>query len=606
MVKIDLSRDALITPEGLATLRKSYMLESEQSPQEAFARASSAFASNPEHAQRMYEYSSKHWMMFATPILANAGRGGGLPISCELNYVGDSRREIMYHVKENTFLGSEGGGIGGFWGDVRSLGSKTSRGAKSGGIMPWLKLIDAQIEAVNQTGVRKASYAAYLPIDHPEVEEFISMRKPTGGDTNRKCLNLHHGVNLSDEFMNRVDALSSGFYKGVPLTHDVFDTLDAWDLIDPNSKKVMKTVSVMALWESLLSTRQQTGEPYLHFIDTSNEGLKPWLAALGLKIHHSNLCSEITLVSSPTRTAVCCLSSPNAEYFNEWSQDPLFIRDIAEFLDNVLQYFIDHAPEELWRAVNSARQERSIGLGLMGFHSYLQANNIPFESAIAVSVNHRIFGHLRTKMDEANHQLALERGEAPDAVGYGVRFSYTMAVAPNASSGKIAGNTSPSTEQYPAIGYLSKSEAGSYIAKNKHFKRLLVELGQDTDDIWRSIVSREGSVQHLAFLTDWQRDVFKTAFETDQMWVLQHAGDRQPYIDQAQSLNIYVRPNISWSDAHKLHITAWKRKLKSMYYNRTISVQIADQISETAVRREIRVPDYAAAPAYEECLGCQG
>lgn len=607
MVKIDLSRDSLITPEGMATLRTSYMLPDETSPQQAFARAAEAFSSNDAHAQRMYDYVSRHWCMYATPTLANARRGGGLPISCELNYVGDSRREIMYHVKENTFLASEGGGIGGYWGHLRGLGTKTSKGAKSGGIMPWLKLIDAQIEAVNQTGVRKASYCAYLDISHPEIEEFLSMRKPTGGDLNRKCLNLHHGVNLSDEFMQRVEALSSGFYNGVALTADLFDTLDQWQLVDPHSKQVTKTVSVMALWESIVSVRQQTGEPYLHFVDTSNAGLKPWLEALGLRIHHSNLCSEITLVSSPDRTAVCCLLSPNAEYFDEWSQDPLFLRDIAEFLDNVLQYFIDRAPEELWRAVNSAKRERSIGIGLMGFHSYLQSKNIPFESALAQSVNRKIFTHMRERIDAANFALAAERGEAPDAAGYGVRFSYTMALAPNASSSKICGNTSPSTEQYAANAYLSKSEAGSYIAKNKHLARVLREYGRDDDDTWRSIIAREGSVQHFDWMSDWHRDVFKTAFETDPMWYIQHAADRQPSIDQAQSLNLYLRPTIHWRDAHALLLAAWKRGLKSVYYCRSISVKVADQIAQVSQRRDIAVGSVAEQmEKYSECLGCQG
>lgn len=608
MVKIDPSLDSLITPEGLATLRTSYMLEDETSPQQAFARAAQAFASNDAHAQRIYSYVSRHWCMYATPTLANAARGGGLPISCELNYVGDSRREIMYHVKENTFLASEGGGIGGYWGHLRGLGTKTSKGAKSGGIMPWLKLIDAQIEAVNQTGVRKASYCAYLDDSHPEIEEFVTMRKPTGGDMNRKCLNLHHGVNLSNEFMQRVEALSTGEYRGAPLTADVFDTLDQWQLVDPHSKAVTKTISVMALWEAIIATRQQTGEPYLHFIDTSNAGLKPWLRDLGLRIHHSNLCSEITLVTAPDRTAVCCLLSPNAEYFDEWRHDPLFLRDIAEFLDNVLQYFIDHAPEELWRAVNSATRERSIGIGLMGFHSYLQSKNIPFESALAQSANRNIFSHLRTHIDIANRELALERGEAPDAKGHGVRFSYTMALAPNASSSKICGNTSPSTEQYAANAYLSKSEAGSHIAKNKHLIRVLREYGRDTDETWRSIIAHEGSVQQFEWMSDWHRDVFKTAFETDPMWYIQHAADRQPFIDQAQSLNLYLRPTISWQEVHRLLLAAWKRGLKSVYYCRSISVKVADQVSRSTQRREIPLGQPAAndAEKYSECLGCQG
>jgi ribonucleoside-diphosphate reductase alpha chain len=604
MIKIDPSRDELLTPEGLALLRESYMLEHETSPQEAFARAAGAFASNPEHGQRLYDYASRHWMMFATPILSNAGRGGGLPISCELNYVGDSRREIMAHVNENTFLASEGGGIGGYWGHLRGMGTRTSKGVKSGGLVPWLKLIDSQIEAVNQTGVRKASYCAYLDIHHPEIEEFISIRKPTGGDLNRKCLNLHHGVNLTDDFMYRVDALTTGIWRGVALTQDLYDTLNQWELVDPHTKLVTKTVLVTDLWEAIIATRMVTGEPFLHYVDRSNEHLPQWLKDLGLVVRHSNLCTEITLPVNEDRTAVCCLSSPNAEYYDEWKDHPLFLRDIAEMLDNVLMYFADNAPEELWRAVNSARNEHSIGVGCMGFHSYLQKRGIPYESAVAISINKKIFRTIRKGLDKANRELAIERGEAPDAKGYGVRFSHVMAVAPNASSGKICGGASPSTEMYPANAYLSKGDAGSYIAKNRYLKAKLAEYGRDTDETWKSIIANQGSVQHLDFLTEYERDTFKTVYEVDQQWHVQHAGDRQPEIDQAQSLNLYLPANAHWRTVHDLLIQTWKRGLKSVYYQRSISQKVADQIAAQSVRRSLAVGD--AQPKYEECLGCQG
>lgn len=580
MIDKQYSRDNLLTPFGIATLRDRYLTVGEQSPQDAFARAAAAFSDDQEMAQRIYDYASKLWFMFSTPILSNGGTTRGMPISCFLNYVPDSRAGLTSHYTENAWLSSLGGGVGGYWGDIRSNGVNTSGGSRSSGSIPFLKVVDSEVLAFAQGVTRRASYAAYNDISHPEIEEFIEMRKPSGGDANRRCLNLHHGINITDDFMVAVE-------QGLP-----------WDLIDPHSKKVVKTVSARELWQKILELRVQTGEPYLHFIDASNRALPEAQKRLGLKVRQSNLCSEITLPTDEERTAVCCLSSVNLATFEEWKDDPRFIPDLVRYLDNVLQYFIHCAPDALEKAKYSAMRERSIGLGAMGFHALLQSKGIAFDSPMAVGINRRVFRHIKTQALEATRQLAIERGACPDAGDEMVRNMHLLAIAPNASSGIICGNTSPSIEPYRANAYTQKTKTGSFLVTNPYLKKRLQELGKDTEEVWSSIIVNGGSVQHLDFLSDIDKDVFKTAIEIDQRWVIDHAADRQEFVCQAQSVNVFLPANVHVTLLHHIHFRAWKKGLKSLYYLRSEAIKRAETVSNKIER--------SALNDYETCLSCEG
>jgi len=566
------------------------MVEAENSPQDAFARAATAFADDEEHAQRLYDYASKLWFMFSTPVLSNGGTTRGLPISCFLNYVDDSREGITGHYTENAFLSSVGGGIGGCWNGVRSVGSKTSNGSESTGVIPFLKVVDAEMLAFSQGVTRRGSYAAYLDMSHPEIEEFLDVRKPTGGDINRKSINLHHAVVVPDRFMQLIEGATK---------QEGFD--DSWDLIDPHTNQVVKTVSAKTLWVKLIQNRVETGEPYIMFEDTVQNALPSFQKELGLKVHHSNLCSEITLPTDKDRTAVCCLSSVNLEEYDQWKDNEMFIPDLVRMLDNVLNYFIENAPDSLHRARFSAWRERSIGLGAMGFHAYLQRHNIPFESAIAKSRNMQMFRRIKDEAVRATKDLAISRGECPDSSGNGVRNSHLLAIAPNASSSIICGNTSPSIEPYRANAFVQKTKTGSSLLKNEYLENTLDDIGMNTDEVWKSIITNNGSVQHLEFLDDYTKDVFKTAVEIDQRWVVEFAADRQEFICQSQSLNLFFPADVSKQELHALHMMAWKRKVKTLYYLRSEAIKRADKVSDEALRQMIfdSIDDNA-------CLACEG
>jgi len=584
---MEYSRDNLLTDFGKKTLQDRYLLPEETSPQDAFMRAAKAFSDNDEMAERIYNYASKLWFMFSTPILSNGGTKRGMPISCFLNYVGDSREGLTGHYTENAWLASVGGGIGGYWGHVRSDGTATSGGSQSSGTIPFMHVVDSEILAFSQGKTRRGSYASYIDISHPEIIEFTEMRKPTGGDSHRKNLNLHHGVNVTNDFMELIDKCIQN------PTQD-----DSWNLIDPHTKEIVRTVSARDLWLKILETRVTTGEPYISFIDTINEALPQTQKDLGLKVHHSNLCSEITLPTSENRTAVCCLSSVNIEKYDEWKKDALFIPDLIRFLDNVLQHFIEHAPEELFRAKFSAVSERSLGLGAMGFHSYLQSKNIPFESALAKSLNMQIFKKLKTEAVEESKRLAVKRGEAPDMEHTGMRNAHLLAIAPNASSSIICGTTSPSVEPYRANAYVQKTMSGSFLVKNKYLEQLLEKKGLNNDDIWTSIVAKRGSVMHLEDLSEHEKDVFKTAIEINQQWVIEHAADRQQYICQSQSINIFVTADVNIKELHNMHMLAWKKKLKTLYYCRSEAIKRAELVSLKVERTIIAEAD--------SCLACEG
>ena len=585
-MSIDYSRDELLTEFGKTTLKDRYLLPTETSPQDGFMRAAKAFSDSDEMAERIYSYASKLWFMYSTPILSNGGATRGMPISCFLNYVGDSREGLTGHYTENAWLASVGGGIGGYWGDIRSDGVKTSGGSQSSGSIPFLHVVDSEILAFSQGKTRRGSYAAYMNINHPEIIEFLEMRKPSGGDVHRKCLNLHHGVNLSNEFMELIDNCIK------EPTHD-----DSWNLIDPHTKKIMRTVSAKDLWLKILETRVATGEPYVSFIDTVNEALPETQKKLGLKVHHSNLCTEITLATAEDRTAVCCLSSVNLEKYDEWKNDSRFIPDLVRFLDNVLQFFIDKAPEELFRARFSASQERSIGLGAMGFHSYLQSKGIPFESALAKSMNLKMFREMKEQAVAESKRLAVKRGEAPDMEGTGMRHAHLLAVAPNASSSIICGTTSPSIEPFRANAYVQKTMSGSFLVKNKFLEKILEKKGINNEKIWTSILSNRGSVLHLKELSDNEKDVFKTAIEINQQWIIEHASDRQQYICQGQSVNVFVPADVNIKELHDIHMLAWKRKLKTLYYCRSEAIKRAELVSKKIERTIIPEAD---------CLACEG
>ena len=589
-IEVDYNRDNYLSEFSIKTLKDRYMIDGEVSPQDAFARAACEFADDKDHAQRIYDYASKLWFMFSTPILSNGGTSRGLPISCFLNYVEDSRAGITDHYTENAFLSSVGGGVGGAWSSVRSVGSSTSNGSESTGVIPFMKVVDAEMLAFSQGVTRRGSYAAYLDISHPEIEEFMDVRKPTGGDINRKSTNLHHGVNIPDKFMELIEQAT--LVEG-------FD--DSWDLIDPHSGRVVKTVSAKTLWVKLIQNRVETGEPYIFFSDTVQRALPECQKEKGLQVNHSNLCSEITLVTDIDRTAVCCLSSVNSEEYDEWQHEPNFIPDLIRFLDNVLEYFIENAPSSLSKAIYSAMRERSIGLGQMGFHAYLQRHHVPFESVIAKSANKRIMQHIKQQALQSTRELAIERGEAPDAEGYGVRNVHLLAIAPNASSSIICGNTSPSIEPYRANAFTQKTKSGSSLQKNEYLEHVLQELGEDTDEVWKSIITNNGSVQHLDFLDDYTKDVFKTAVEIDQRWVIELAGDRQEYICQSQSLNVFFPANVSKAELHAVHMMAWKKKVKTLYYLRSEAYKRAETVSDEALRQNM-----FDAMDENACLACEG
>ena len=588
-VKIDFSKDKLLDDFAHATLKDRYMVGDETSPQEAFARAATAFADDEDHAQRLYDYVSKLWFMFATPVLSNGGTQRGLPISCFLNYVDDSREGITDHFVENAFLSSFGGGIGGSWSDVRSMGSKTSKGSESTGVIPFVKVVDAEMLAFSQGVTRRGSYAGYLHISHPEIEEFLDVRKPTGGDTNRKCLNLHHGIVISDAFMELIHSESK---------YPDFD--DSWELVDPHSHEVRKTVSARALWVKILQNRIETGEPYIMYEDAVQNALPDFQKRKGLQVHHSNLCSEITLATDEERTAVCCLSSVNLEYYDEWKNHPSFIPDLIRMLDNVLTYFIENAPSQLDKAKFSAYRERSIGLGAMGFHAYLQKNSIPFESAMAGGTNLEMFAFIKRHADNETRKLAAERGACPDDDSCTVRNAHLLAIAPNASSSIICGNTSPSIEPYRANAYTQKTKTGSNLVKNKFLDKIIKEkvTPELYDETWSSIVANKGSVQHLDILDDWEKDVFKTAVEINQSWVIEHASVRQEFICQSQSVNLFFPPDVNKGDLHNVHMLAWAKNLKTLYYLRSEAIGRADNVSSLA-KREIIFEQ-------SDCLSCEG
>jgi len=619
-VQIDYDRDKSLADFGVATLRDRYLWGDEESPQEAFARASVFSATykgitDYELAQRLYDYSSKYWFMFSTPILSNGGTTRGLPISCFLNYVPDSREGLSQHYDENIWLASSGGGIGGYWGDVRSSGVSTSSGSRSTGSIPFMHVVDSCMLAFNQGTTRRGSYAAYMDISHPEIEEFIAMRKPTGGDINRKSLNIHNGVNITNQFLDAV-------------RED-----EPWRLIDPKSKECLKTVNARGLWWQLIQTRFETGEPYILNVDTCNEHLPREQKDLGLKINQSNLCSEITLPTDEERTAVCCLSSVNLAHFDEWSTDDNFIADMITMLDNVLELFIEsivdikvldsdysanfrrfknyvqEGKEGFSKAAYSAYRERSIGLGAMGFHSYLQGRGLPFESVFAASFNHRAFSTIRDRANEASLALGADRGEAPDMAGSGKRNAHLLAVAPNASSSIICGGTSPSIEPTRANAYTHKTLSGSFQVKNLYLDRLLAKKGlkvKEREEVWKDIISHKGSVQHLDILEDEEKEVFKTAPELNQIWIVEHAHQRQQYICQSQSVNLFFTPppTTAPQEIHDEFLQyvndvhwAGANTLKSMYYLRSESVRDAENVN-------IKIPRVNLEDV--ECLSCEG
>ncbi|MDO8411246.1 MAG: ribonucleoside-diphosphate reductase subunit alpha [Phenylobacterium sp.] len=594
-VEVDRSRDALLTEFGKTTLEDRYLLAGE-SYQDMFARVATAFADDADHAQRIYDYISNLWFMPATPVLSNGGADRGLPISCFLNAVRDSLDGIQGVWNENVALASNGGGIGTYWGGVRSIGEKVKGAGQTSGIIPFIRVMDSLTLAISQGSLRRGSAAVYLDVHHPEIEEFLEIRKPSG-DFNRKSLNLHHGISISDEFM---EAVRAG---------------ELFGLRSPKTNEVIREVDARSLWQKILEIRLQTGEPYLIFSDTVNRSMPQHQRELGLKVRQSNLCSEIMLHTGvdhlgKDRTAVCCLSSVNAEKFLEWRDHPTFIEDVMRFLDNVLQDFITRAPGEMDNAVYAAIRERSVGLGLMGFHTFLQAQNVPFESALAKSWNMRLFKHLRRHCDAASRRLAEERGPCPDAAERGVmeRFSHKLAIAPTASISIICGGTSAGIEPIPANIYSHKTLSGTFAVRNPYLERLLEEKGLNTPAVWDTILENEGSVQHLEGLSDDEKDVYKTAFEIDQRWIVELAADRTPDICQSQSVNLFLPGDVDKWDLHMLHWMAWERGCKSLYYLRSKSVQRASHAGAAVAAVGIvpaMAPPKDGRTDYEECLACQ-
>ena len=591
-ININPAQDHLFDDLGIARLKESYMMDNELSPQERFAFVSKTFSTDNDHAQRLYDYASKHWLSYSTPILSYGRSKRGLPISCYLNYIDDTAEGLVNNLSETNWLSMYGGGVGIGFG-IRSADDKST------GMMPHLKMYDASSLAYRQGRTRRGSYAAYLNIDHPDILLFLEMRKPTG-DQNFRCLNLHHGINISNKFMQLIED---------SMTDPNID--DSWHLRDPHTKEIKDTVSARDMWQRILEMRMQTGEPYIHFIDTSNEKMPVWLKQLGLEINQSNLCSEIILPTNKDRTAVCCLSSLNLEYFDEWSKDKGFLKDILEMLDNTLSKFIEDAPDSISRAKYSAMRERSVGVGALGFHAYLQKKGMPFESAVAKSANMRMFRHIRSGLDSANLELGRERGEAPDAKGTGLRCSHVMAIAPNASSSIIMGNTSPSIEPWRANAYRQDTLSGSFLNKNKFLDKLIKDKCEENttlnyERIWSSIIANDGSVQHLRCLDDQEKEIYKTSMEIDQRWVIEHAADRQEYIDQSQSLNVFFRPDANITYLHAVHFMAWKKGVKTMYYCRSEKIGKADKVSRKIEREIIQEIDMEALASGEECLACEG
>jgi len=595
-VEVDHARDARLTDFGKETLNDRYLLPGE-SYQDLFVRVASAYADNAEHAQRLYDYISKLWFMPATPVLSNGGTGRGLPISCYLNSVPDSLDGIVTTWNENVWLASRGGGIGTYWGQVRGIGEPVGLNGKTSGIIPFVRVMDSLTLAISQGSLRRGSAACYLDISHPEIEEFLEIRKPSG-DFNRKALNLHHGVLIPDAFM---EAVRDGA---------------EWHLKSPKTGEVRATVDARALFQKLVETRLATGEPYIVFADHVNKNMPKHHRELGLKVSTSNLCSEITLPTGidhkgKDRTAVCCLSSLNLETWDEWKDDKQFIEDVMRFLDNVLQDYIDRHEPGMERAAYSAGRERSVGLGVMGFHSFLQARGIPFEGAMAKSWNLRMFKHINAQVNQASMTLAVERGPCPDAADVGVmeRFSCKMAIAPTASISIICGGTSACIEPIPANIYTHKTLSGSFSVKNTYLEKLLIEKSKNSDAVWNSILEHGGSVQHLDFLSREEKDTFKTSFEIDQRWLLELAGDRTPYIDQAQSLNLFIPADVEKWDLLMLHFRAWELGIKSLYYLRSKSVQRAGFAGSGGVEADntISAPKFEIGETtdYDECLACQ-
>ena len=597
-IKIDRSRDSNLTDFGKATLTDRY-LGANETFQDLFARVASHYADNNLHAQRIYNYISNLWFMPATPVLSNGGTTRGLPISCFLNEASDSLTGILDLWSENVWLAARGGGIGSYWGNLRSIGEKIGRVGKTSGIIPFIKVMDSLTMAISQGSLRRGSAACYIPIDHPEIEEFIEMRRPTGGDPNRKSLNLHHGVLVSDAFMRAVE----------------MD--EQWSLKSPKDGVIQTTVSARNLWIRLLTARIETGEPYIIFIDTVNRQIPQHHKLAGLTVKTSNLCSEITLPTGidkdgRDRTAVCCLSSLNVEKYDEWKDDENFIDDIMRFLDNVLTDFIENAPDQFSDATYSALRERSVGLGVMGLHSYFQKNMIPIESVMSKVWNKKIFEHIQKQVDKASIDLAEERGACPDAADYGIkeRFSNKTAIAPTASISIICGGTSPGVEPIAANSFTHKTLSGSFNVRNKHLKKLLVKYDKDTDEVWSSITTSQGSVSHLDFLTKEEKNVFKTAFELDQRWLVDLSADRTSKISQAQSINLFLPADVHKRDLHQIHFQAWKKGLKSLYYCRSKSIQRAENVND-ANSTDINTNVYKSnnqnedQSEYEECLSCQ-
>ena len=593
-VKIDSSRDALLTEFGKATLTDRYLMPGE-TYQSLFARVASFYGDNEAHAQRLYDYISKLWFMPSTPVLSNGGTNRGLPISCFLNEANDSLSDIVDLWNENVWLAARGGGIGSYWGNLRSIGEKVGQNGKTSGIVPFIRVMDSLTLAISQGSLRRGSAAVYLPVDHPEIEEFIEIRRPTGGDPNRKALNLHHGILISDAFMRAVE-------------ND-----EDWALRSPKDNSVQASVKARDLWIRMLTARIETGEPYMIFRDTVNNQRPEHQKLLNLEIKTSNLCAEITLPTGEdhlgeNRTAVCCLSSVNVEKFEDWQDDPNFLPDVMRFLDNVLEDFIQRAPDSMAKAKYAAMRERSVGLGVMGFHSYLQANMIPWESVMAKVWNNRIFSHIKEQVDHASRLLAEERGACPDAAECGMqeRFSNKTAIAPTASISIICGGASPGIEPIAGNSFTHKTLSGSFNVRNRHLAKLLDEKGRNDDDTWSSIVTSGGSVMHLDFLTDEEKAVFKTAFEIDQRWLIEFAGDRAPLIDQAQSLNVFLPADIHKRDLHQIHYQAWKRGVKSLYYCRSLSIQRAERSdSETPTDQDAAKTVALSTIDYEECASCQ-
>lgn len=615
-VVIDRSRDAKLTNFGKATLEDRYLLPGETF-QDLFARVASTYADDHAHAQRLYDYISNLWFMPATPVLSNGGTNRGLPISCFLNEANDSLEGIVGLWNENVWLAARGGGIGSYWGNLRSIGEKVGMNGKTSGVVPFIRVMDSLTLAISQGSLRRGSAAVYLPVSHPEIEEFIEIRRPTGGDPNRKALNLHHGILIPDAFMRAVE-------------ND-----EEWALTSPKDGAVQRKISARNLWIRILTARIETGEPYIVFIDHVNRALPEHQKLAGLSVKTSNLCSEITLPTGidrfgKERTAVCCLSSLNLETYFEWHEHPMFITDVMRFLDNVLQDFIEKAPPEFHRAAYAAMRERSVGLGVMGFHSFLQANNIPLESVMAKVWNKKIFKHIREQADLASRQLAEERGACPDAADFGIaeRFSNKLAIAPTASISIICGGASPGIEPAAANSFAHKTLSGSFNVRNPYLAKLLEEKGRNDEETWSSITVNNGSVQHLDFLDEHEKMVFRTAFEIDQRWLIEHAADRAPFICQAQSLNIFLPADVHKRDLHQIHMMAWKRGVKSLYYCRSMSIQRAEIVSSVdgapakmakLATVELPLAALGASPMsaamgpslgagtnnYEECLACQ-